>query len=64
MGIARANLYRVFDGKAPVTAELALRFTRLTGGIPEFYLEMQNNFDLWRAESHLKDELAKIHPLR
>ena len=64
MGVARGSLYRVFEGKAPVTAELALRFTRLTGGTPQFYLEMQNDFDLWQARSQLKDELANIHLLR
>lgn len=64
MGIPRASLYRVFAGQAPVTAELALRFTRLTGGTPQFYLEMQNDFDIWRTRSLLKDELANIHPLR
>jgi antitoxin HigA-1 len=63
MGIARGSLYRVFEGKASVSAELALRFTRLTGGTPDFYLQMQDNFDLRQAQSRLKDELAKIQPL-
>lgn len=64
MGVARGSLYRVFEGKAPVTAELALRFTRLTGGTPQFYLDIQNDFDLWQARSRLKGELVNIHPLR
>lgn len=63
MGVARASLYRVFDGKAPISAELALRFTRLTGGSPDLYLEMQNNFDLQWAQTQLTDELARIQPL-
>ncbi len=64
MGIARASLYRVFEGRAPVSAELALRFTRLTGGTPDYYLQMQCTFDLWQAQSRLKGELANIEPLR
>lgn len=63
MGVGRASLYRVFGGKGHISAELACRFTRLTGGSPNFYLHMQDDFDLWQAQSRLKGELAKIQPL-
>ncbi|MGA7263429.1 MAG: HigA family addiction module antitoxin [Stellaceae bacterium] len=41
MGVSRPVLYAVLNGTAAVTAEMALRFARLTGGAPELYLNMQ-----------------------
>jgi antitoxin HigA-1 len=61
MRVPRPTLYRVFNGKAAVTAELALRFVRLTGGTPDRYLRMQIAFDLWRARERLRDEAQQPH---
>jgi len=63
MEFSRASLYRVFQGKAAISAELALRFAQLTGGSPTFYLRMQSEFDLWQTRSLLSDEVNKIQPL-
>jgi antitoxin HigA-1 len=62
MGISRPALYGVLNGTSAVTAEMALRFGRLTGGAPELYLNMQIGHDLETAEQRLKDELAQIAP--
>jgi addiction module HigA family antidote len=62
MGVSRPALYAVFTGSAAVTAEMALRFGRLTGGAPELYLNMQTRHDLEAAAQRLKDELANIEP--
>jgi len=43
-----------------VTAEMALRFARLTGGAPELYLNMQTGHDLDEAGQRLKNELAGL----
>lgn len=52
----------VLNGAEPVTADMALRFGRLTGGAPELYLQMQAQFDLWTARERLGDTLAQIEP--
>jgi addiction module HigA family antidote len=62
MKVARQSLYAVLDGKGAITADMALRFTRLTGGTPELLLRMQDNYDLWHAQTRLKDTLAEIEP--
>jgi addiction module HigA family antidote len=62
MRISRPALYNVLNGTSAVTAEMALRFGRLTGGAPELYLNMQIGHDLEAAEQRLKDELAQIAP--
>jgi addiction module HigA family antidote len=62
MRISRPALYGVLNGTSAVTAEMALRFGRLTGGTPELYLNMQIGHDLEAAEVRLKAELAQIAP--
>jgi addiction module HigA family antidote len=55
MGVSRPALYAVLNGSAAVTAEMALRFARLTGGAPELYLNMQTGYDLEAARERLKE---------
>jgi addiction module HigA family antidote len=55
MGVSRPALYAVLNGNAAVTAEMALRFARLTGGAPELYLNMQTSYDLQAARDRLKE---------
>ncbi len=63
MGISRPSLYAVLTGKGAVTAEMALRFARLTGGTADLFLHMQEAHDLWHAKHRLRKELAKIKPV-
>lgn len=63
MGVSRPALYAVLDAKSAVTAEMALRFSRLTGGEPGLYVQMQARHDIWRAERKLADALAAIEPV-
>jgi addiction module HigA family antidote len=63
MKVSRPALYAVLNGTASVTADMALRFSRLTGAAPELYLFMQTGHDLEAAQLRLKDELAKFEPV-
>src|SRR5260221_757784 len=62
MRIRSQALMAVLKGVEPVTADMALRFGRLTGGAAELYLQMQAQYDLWTAREELKDTLAQIKP--
>jgi addiction module HigA family antidote len=62
MKVSRPALYAVLNGTGAVTAEMALRFARLTGGAAELYLNMQTGFDLEAAKQRLRDQLADIAP--
>jgi addiction module HigA family antidote len=62
MKVSRQALHAVLNGTATVTAEMALRFARLTGGAPELYLDMQTGHDLETAQQRLQHELADIEP--
>lgn len=62
MQIARQSLYAVLRGKSAVTADMALRFGKLTGAEPSLYIQMQGRHDLWQAEQRLAKTLATIGP--
>jgi addiction module HigA family antidote len=62
MKISRPVLEATLNGSGAVTADMALRFGRLTGGAAELYLQMQAQYDLWTARQRLKDTLAQIEP--
>lgn len=62
MEISRQSLYAVLNGHGAVTADMAVRFARLTGGTPELFVQMQANYDLWHAQARLKRTVARIKP--
>jgi plasmid maintenance system antidote protein VapI len=43
---------------------MALRLSRLFGNTPEFWLNAQRAVDLWDAAQAIKDDVARIIPLR
>jgi addiction module HigA family antidote len=63
MKVSRQPLHAVLNGTTTVTAEMALRFARLTGGAPELYIDMQIGYYFEMARQRLKDALAKIAPV-
>lgn len=64
LGVTRVALSRVLNGKAAISADMAVRLAAALGGSPESWLHMQANYDLWRAQKALKRETAKIKPLK
>lgn len=61
LGISRVALSRVVNGRAAISAELAIRLEAMLGGTAESWLRMQVSYDLWQAE---KKRRPKITPLR
>lgn len=64
IGVTRVALSRVLNGKAGISADMAVRITAALGGSAESWLHMQANYDLWQAEKSLKRAVAKIAPLK
>jgi plasmid maintenance system antidote protein VapI len=59
MKVSRQPPHPVPNGTTTVTAKMALRFARLTGGAPELYI----GYYFEMARQRLKDALAKIAPV-
>lgn len=50
--------------KRGISAEMAVRLGRFFGTTPEFWINLQSAYDLFRATNELKRELGKIRPLK
>ena len=60
LGVSRVALSRVVNGRAAVSAELAIRLAAALGVSAESWLRMQVAYDLWQAG---KRKRPKIEPL-
>jgi antitoxin HigA-1 len=61
LDVSRVALSRVVNGRAAVSADMALRLAAALGGSAESWLRMQAAYDLWHAAKRRK---LKIQPLR
>ncbi|MGQ0742425.1 MAG: HigA family addiction module antitoxin [Alphaproteobacteria bacterium] len=62
--ISRQTLYDVLNEKQPITANLALRISKLVGGGAQLWLRLQSDHDLEVAERTLRKELKRIPTLK
>jgi len=60
LGISRAMLYAILDERSPVTPAMALRLAKFFGNSPEFWLNLQRDYDLRTFEAEMAEELAAI----
>jgi addiction module HigA family antidote len=61
LGVSRVGLSRVVNGRAAVSADMALRLAAALGGSAESWLRMQAAYDLWQAS---KKRRPKVEPLK
>lgn len=61
--VSPMRISHVVREERPVTADLALRFGRAFGQTPQFWLNLQTDYDLKIAERALKGALRKVRPL-
>ena len=60
LGITRVTLSRILNGKAGVSADMALRLAAALGGTAESWLRMQAAYDLWQAEKKPRPKIERI----
>jgi addiction module HigA family antidote len=60
LGVTRPNLSRILNRRAGISAEMGVRLAKaMPYTSPEFWLKMQLNYDLWKAQ---KNRLPRIRP--
>ena len=63
--VDRAAIKSIIDGRRSITAEMALRFGLFFGTSPDFWLNLQKDYDLRKAKIERGAELAAaITPLK
>src|SRR5262249_60365729 len=64
VGVPRTRIERLANEQTPVTADTALRLGRYFGTSAAFWMGIQTQYDLERAEDELGATLRKIAPAR
>ena len=60
LGVSRVTLSRVLNGRAGVSADLALRLADALGTSPELWAGMQSKYDLWVASRKRRKKVAHL----
>ncbi len=63
IGVSAMRISHVVNGARPVTAELALLFGRSFSQTPQYWLNLQADFDLKTAERELGSRLNEVSAL-
>jgi antitoxin HigA-1 len=63
-GVPRTRIERLAREETPVTADTALRLGRYFGTTPAFWMNLQGQYDLERAEDEAAADLKRIKPLK
>jgi addiction module HigA family antidote len=58
--ITRVTLSRVLNGKAGISASMAIRLAAALGTTPELWMSMQSQYDLWRARKEKQPAVRRL----
>src|SRR5574341_2220533 len=64
LNVSRRTVNEVVTEKRSLSADMAHRMARLFNTTPDFWLGLQRDVDLWRAERRGQTAYRKIKPLR
>ena len=60
LGVTRQALSALLNGRAGVSAEMALRLEAALGTSAEMWIEMQAGYDLWKARRRPKPKVTSL----
>ncbi len=60
LGVTRQALSALLNGRAGVSAEMALRLEAALGTTAEMWIQMQAGFDLWKARQKPKPKVTRL----
>ena len=63
IGVPSGRITDIINGRRSITADTAVRFGRYFGNNPQFWLDLQNQFDIAAIErEHGKEFARRIRP--
>ncbi len=61
LGVARKTISELVNGKTGVSPEMAIRLSKAFRTTPVFWMNLQQQYDLWHAQQRIGD--LRIEPL-
>ena len=55
LGVSRKTATKIVNERGSITPDMALRLSRAFDTSPDFWLNLQKNYDLWHAANDSKD---------
>lgn len=62
IAVSPMRISHIIKGSRPVTGDVALRLGRYFGQTPQFWMNLQSNFDMQTAQEKLGKNLSRIQP--
>ena len=60
LGVSRQAFSAIINGRAGITADMALRLSKALGTSPDMWLGMQMQYDLWQAKQRAPKGVQKL----
>ncbi|MCX6575823.1 MAG: HigA family addiction module antitoxin [Candidatus Aminicenantes bacterium] len=61
--IDQTRISEIIRGKRSISVDTALRFAKFFGNSPEFWINLQNHYDIQEKKQKMQLELKRIKPL-
>ena len=59
IGVPSGRISDILNGRRSITADTAVRLGRYFGNSPQFWLDLQSQYDIARVEATRGDEIAR-----
>lgn len=63
LGISRNTLYKILDGRARITTDIAIRLSKALNTSVELWLNLQQKYDIWEAQIEGSIKRETIRPI-
>jgi addiction module HigA family antidote len=60
IGVQQTHLTKIMDGECSISVEMAFRLSRYFGNSPEFWLNLQQGYDLHIAKKTIAKKIEKL----
>jgi len=60
IGVARATISRIINGRTAVTVEMSIRLGAALNLSPEFFIKAQVQYDLWMATRQKRPQIKPL----
>ena len=63
IGVQQTRISLIIKGERGITADTAIRFSKFFGTSPEFWMNLQRDYDLRRVKFEIKEIIDSIVPI-
>ena len=62
IAVSAMRISYIINGSRPITGDIALRLGKYFGQSPQFWMNLQSNFDMQTAQDKIGKSLKRIQP--